>query len=49
MILKGVNIGQGSIVAAGSIVTKNVPENSLVSGVPAKISKEKVNWLRERI
>ena len=36
IILKGVTIGQGSIVAAGSIVIKNVEKYSIVAGVPAK-------------
>lgn len=36
-ILKGVCIGTGSIVAAGSVVTKSVPSRSLVAGSPAKI------------
>jgi len=36
-ILKGVTIGQGSIIAAGSIVTKDVPPYSVVGGVPAKV------------
>lgn len=44
IILKGVKIGNGAIVAAGSIVTKDVPENSMVAGSPAKIIKENVNW-----
>lgn len=44
MILKGVRIGDGAVVAAGSIVTKNVPNNSLVAGVPAKIIKEDITW-----
>ena len=35
-ILKGVNIGDGAIVAAGSIVTKDVKSNTLVGGIPAK-------------
>lgn len=39
-ILKGVQIGEGAIVAAGSVVTKNVPEHSIVAGVPAKIIKK---------
>lgn len=39
IILKGVTIGSGSIVAAGSIVTKDVPEKSIVAGNPAKIVK----------
>ena len=37
MILKGVTIGKGSTVAAGAVVTKDVPAYTLVGGVPAKI------------
>ncbi|WP_158856549.1 acyltransferase [Lunatibacter salilacus] len=37
MILKGVTVGKGSTVAAGSVVTKDVPPFTLVGGVPAKI------------
>jgi acetyltransferase-like isoleucine patch superfamily enzyme len=36
-IQKGVKIGDNSIIAAGAIVTKNVPSNSIVGGVPAKV------------
>lgn len=38
-ILKGVNIGEGAIIGAGAIVTKDVPEYSVVCGVPAKVIK----------
>lgn len=38
-ILPGVNIGDGSIVAAGAVVSKDVPERCIVAGVPAKIIK----------
>ena len=39
VILPGIFIGKHCIVAAGSIVTKNVPSNSVVAGNPAKIIK----------
>ena len=40
VILPGVTIGNHSVVAAGAVVTKNVPPHSLVAGVPAKIIKQ---------
>lgn len=40
MILPGVTIGEGAIVAAGAIVNKDVPPNTLVGGIPAKVIKE---------
>lgn len=39
IILKGVSIGDNSVVAAGSVVTKDVPKNTIVGGNPAKIIK----------
>lgn len=36
-VLKGVIIGSNSVIAAGSIVTKNIPKNSLVVGNPGKV------------
>ena len=38
-ILSGVHLGQGSIVAAGAVVSKNVPPYAIVGGVPAKVIK----------
>lgn len=43
-ILPGVKIGNGAIIAAGAVVTKNVPEKSLVAGCPARVIKEDVEW-----
>lgn len=43
-ILKGVTIGDGAIIAAGSVVTKAIPAHCLAAGIPAKVTKEKVNW-----
>jgi galactoside O-acetyltransferase len=39
IILKGVTIGEGSVVASGSVVTKDVPDFTLVAGNPARIIK----------
>lgn len=40
-VVAGVTIGKGSIVAAGTVVTKDVPAYSVVAGVPAKIIKQR--------
>ena len=47
IILKGVTIGQGAIVGAGSVVTKDVPAWSIVGGNPAKVIKEIPEALRK--
>lgn len=39
IILKGVTVGRGSVIAAGSVVTHDVPEYSIVGGAPAKFIK----------
>lgn len=44
IILKGVTIGEGAIVAAGSVVTRDVPAHSIVAGNPAKVLKENISW-----
>ena len=44
IILKGVTIGDGAIVGAGSVVTRDVPPRCLVAGNPAKVIKENVEW-----
>ena len=43
-ILKGVTIGDGAVIAANSVVTKDVPPNTLVGGIPAKVIKENIKW-----
>ncbi|MEI3479544.1 MAG: hypothetical protein V8Q84_11165 [Bilophila sp.] len=39
LILKGVTIGDGAIVAAGSVVVRDVPAHAVAAGVPARVVK----------
>jgi len=48
-VLKGVTINDNSIVGIRSLVTKEVPSNCLVAGVPAKIIKTNIDWCSKRI
>ena len=36
-IICGITIGEGALIAAGAVVTKNVPDHAIVAGVPAKV------------
>ena len=42
MIMPGVNIGDGCVIGAGAVVTKDIPPYSVVGGVPAKIIKSRL-------
>jgi acetyltransferase-like isoleucine patch superfamily enzyme len=44
IILKGVTIGNNSIIAAGSVVNKSIPENCLAGGNPASVIKKGISW-----
>ena len=41
IILPGITVGEGSIIGAGSVVTKDIPPYHVVSGVPAKIMRKR--------
>jgi acetyltransferase-like isoleucine patch superfamily enzyme len=49
LILPGVSIGRGAVVAAGSVVTKNVPEFTLVGGNPARHIRDRNRDVRYRL
>ena len=44
IILKGVHIGEGAMIAAGAVVTKDVPAHTVFGGVPGKVIREDFNW-----
>ena len=46
IILKGVTIGDGAVIAAGAVVVKDVPASALVGGNPARVIRENVDWQR---
>ena len=48
VIKAGVTIGQNSVVAMGAVVTKDVPDNVLVAGVPAKIKYSREEYDRKQ-
>ena len=48
-VMKGVIIGDGAIIGSNTIVTKQVPGNSLAVGMPARVVKTNIRWTRENI
>jgi acetyltransferase-like isoleucine patch superfamily enzyme len=44
IVLDGVRIGKGAVVGAGAVVTKDLPANSVCSGVPARVVKMRGNF-----
>ncbi len=48
MIMPGVKIGDGCIIGAGAVVTKNIPDYSIAAGVPAKVVKSRLDDLNNQ-
>jgi acetyltransferase-like isoleucine patch superfamily enzyme/coenzyme F420-reducing hydrogenase beta subunit len=44
MVLKGVTIGDGAVIAAGSVVVKDVPPYCIAAGNPAKVIRQNIKW-----
>lgn len=49
IILKGSTIGNNSVVGTNSLVTSSIPAHSIAVGIPAKVIKSNINWVRELI
>lgn len=45
VVMKGVNIGNGTVVGMNSMVTKNIPPNSIAVGTPARVIKSNIHWI----
>lgn len=48
-LLKGITIGSGSVIGLGSVVSKDIPANSLAAGMPAAVVRTNVAWRHDLI
>lgn len=49
IVLKGSSIGNNSVIGTNSLVTSDIPNNSIAVGIPAKVIKSNIDWVRELI
>jgi len=48
-VLKGVGIGENSVIGAHSVVTNNIPAHCIAAGVPARVVRENITWSRNAL
>lgn len=48
-IMGGVSVGDGSVIGLGSVVTKDVPNNCIVAGIPARVVRRDIGWERPHL
>lgn len=48
-IIKGVTIGNDSIIGTGAVVSHDIPSNCVAAGIPAKVIRKGITWLRPRL
>lgn len=46
-IMPGIKVGNNCVVGAGAVVTKDVPDNAIVAGNPAKVIRENFSWTKD--
>ncbi|MFB9110943.1 acyltransferase [Flavobacterium gyeonganense] len=49
LVMKGVTIGENSVIASGSIVTKDIDRNAIAAGIPATVIKRNIKWDIQRM
>ncbi|MBR1592531.1 MAG: acyltransferase [Ruminococcus sp.] len=48
-IMKGVTVGEGTVIGSNTLITRDVPPNSLAVGMPGRVVKTDIEWTREDV
>lgn len=49
LVLDGVQIGKGAVIGAGSVVTRNIPDEAIATGIPARVVRTRSDLVKEKI